>query len=148
MERAEATRGSDAQRLRSYEVGRTEEERPGSSNFGRTQSMQLDVGKSLPLPKSWNMSDRLNTRVSFQRSQTRNFARNLSAGAGVAGTRPIADNGRTSVNLNADTRVSEALTFSFVGSRIVNFDNQYNRRFTQLVMTAVLQLQFFAGELR
>jgi len=30
----------------------------------------------------------------------------------------------------------------------VNFDNQYNRRFTQLVMTAVLQLQFFAGELR
>jgi hypothetical protein len=132
----------------SYEVGRTEEERPGSSNFGRTHSMQLDVGKTLPLPKSWNMSDRLNTRVSFQRSQTRNFARNLSAGAGVASTRPIADNGRQSINLNADTRVSEALTFSFVGSRIVNFDNQYNRRFTQLVMTAVLQLQFFAGELR
>ena len=132
----------------SYEAGRTEEERPGSSNFGRTQSMQVDVGKTLPLPKSWNMSDKLNTRVSFQRSQTRNFARNLSAAAGVASTRPIADNGRQSINLNADTRVNEALTFSFVGSRIVNFDNQYNRRFTQLVMTAVLQLQFFAGELR
>ena len=131
----------------SYEVARTEEERPGSSNFGRTHSMQLDLGKSFPLPRRWKMDDRLNTRFSFQRSQTRNFVRNLSASAGNE-ARPLADNGRQSINIMADTRVSDELTFSFTGSRIVNFDNQYNRRFTQLVMTAVLQLQFFAGELR
>ena len=131
----------------SYEVARTEDDRPGSSNFGRTRSMQADLGKTFPLPRSWKMNDRLNTRLSFQRSQTKNFVRNLSAAAGND-TRPLADNGRQSFNLMTDTRVSQELTFSFTGSRIVNFDNQYNRRFTQLVMTAVLQLQFFAGELR
>ena len=129
-----------------YAVQKREERRPGSSNFGSTRELTLDVAKPFTLPKEWKLDDRLNTRVSFQRSVTRNFVRNLSGSAND--TRSLADNGRQSINVNADTRVSQQLTFSLVGSRIVNFDNQYNRRFTQLVLTAVLQLQFFAGELR
>ena len=39
-------------------------------------------------------------------------------------------------------------TFSIQGSRIVNFDRNLNRRLTQTVITAVLQMQFFAGDLR
>jgi hypothetical protein len=30
----------------------------------------------------------------------------------------------------------------------VNFDRNFNRRLTQTVVTAVLQMQFFAGDLR
>jgi hypothetical protein len=63
-------------------------------------------------------------------------------------SRPLADNGRESFNVNADTRLAETLTFSLVGSRIVNFDNQFNRRITQTVFSAVLQMSFFAGEMR
>jgi len=60
----------------------------------------------------------------------------------------LTDNGRQAFTLNADTDVAENATFSIQGSRIVNFDRNLNRRLTQTVITAVLQMQFFAGDLR
>jgi hypothetical protein len=130
----------------SYVLTTRDELRPGLSTYGRTRDLSLDLGKTFPVPKSWSIDNRLNTRVGYQRSATRNLVRDLS-GAGLA-PRPLADNGRESFNVNADTRLAETLTFSLVGSRIVNFDNQFSRRFTQTVFSAVLQMSFFAGELR
>ena len=49
---------------------------------------------------------------------------------------------------NADTDVAENFTFSLQGARIVTFDNNLNRRLTQTVLSAVLQVSFFAGEMR
>jgi len=130
----------------SYALSTRDEVRPGIASAGRTRDVAVDVGKTFRVPRSWSIDDRLNTRVSYQQSRTRNVVRDLSA-AGLA-PRPLADNGRRALNVNADARVSEDVTFSLVASRIANFDDQYNRRFVQTVFTAVLQMQFFAGELR
>lgn len=60
----------------------------------------------------------------------------------------LADNGRQAITLNADTDIAENITFSLQRARIVTFDNNLNRRFTQIVLSAVLQIAFFAGEMR
>ena len=60
----------------------------------------------------------------------------------------LSDNGRRAFNLNADTDFADNLTGSFTMSRVISFDNNFNRRFTQTVITAVLNIRFFAGELK
>jgi hypothetical protein len=130
----------------SYVLSTRDEVRPGLSTYGHTQDLSLDLAKTFAVPKSWSIDNRLNTRVGYQRSGTRNLVRDLSAEH--LAPRPLADNGRESFNVNADTRLAETLTFSLVGSRIANFDNQFNRRITQTVFSAVLQMSFFAGEMR
>jgi hypothetical protein len=40
------------------------------------------------------------------------------------------------------------MSFSFTLSRVLNYDNNYDRKFTQTVLSAVLHLQFFAGEIK
>jgi hypothetical protein len=50
--------------------------------------------------------------------------------------------------LNGDTDIADNLTFSLQSARIVTFDNNLNRRISQIVLSAVLQISFFAGELR
>jgi hypothetical protein len=50
--------------------------------------------------------------------------------------------------LSADTDLAENLTFSLQGSRVITFDRNFNRRFTQTVVSAVLNIQFFGGALR
>ena len=38
----------------------------------------------------------------------------------------LTDNGRQAFNLNADTDLSELLTFSLTGSQILTYDRNYN----------------------
>ena len=45
-------------------------------------------------------------------------------------------------------KLSELLTFTLTGSRVVNFDRNFNRQTTNLILSAVLQLRFFSGDLR
>jgi hypothetical protein len=60
----------------------------------------------------------------------------------------LADSGRQAISLNADTDIAENLTFSLQGAHITTYDNNLNRRFTQIVFSTVLQIAFFAGVLR
>ena len=60
----------------------------------------------------------------------------------------LTDNGRRAFSFSADTEVAENLSSSFVFSRVESFDLNLNRRFTQTVLSAVLHLQFFGGELK
>jgi hypothetical protein len=60
----------------------------------------------------------------------------------------IADNGRWALNARAETDVAENASFSLSASRTVTYDEVNDRRFTQFVLSAVLQLEFFAGELK
>ena len=57
----------------------------------------------------------------------------------------LTDNGRYTFNIGADTDVSETASFSLTGARTVTYDENFNRRFTQTVISAVLHLQFFGG---
>ena len=60
----------------------------------------------------------------------------------------LTDNGRQAFNLNADTDLSENLTFSLTGSHVLTFDRNYNSRLSNKVVSVILNLRFFAGELR
>ena len=91
------------------------------------------------------MKSDLRARLGFQESHSTSNVQN----GFVAGTSSrLADNGRQSITLNGDTDIAENLTFSLQGARIVTFDNNLDRRLTQTVLSAVLQIKFYAGELR
>ncbi|MDQ8153432.1 MAG: cell surface protein SprA [Gemmatimonadota bacterium] len=118
---------------------------PGSIAESRSRDLNADVSRGIKMPARWNLKNDLRTRVSYQQSSAQSWVQNQ----GAAGKRSrLADNGREALNINADADVAENLTFSVNGARIITFDNNLNRRFSQIVFTAVLQVSFFAGEIR
>jgi hypothetical protein len=136
--------GSGLSTAAGFNASESEDRRPGGTiNSSRQRDVTVDVGKSFKPPPTWNLKSDIRTRVSFQRTAQEASVFSVS----TAKRSPLANNGRHAFNLNADTDVAENLTFSLQGSRVLSFDNQNNRRFSQTVITAVMQLQFFAGEL-
>ena len=117
-----------------------EDSLPGSATHGTTGERTLDVGRSWALPASWKTRSPLRTRLSYQDARTMSVL--------ADSRRRLADNARNVFSLSADTDVNETMTFSLQGSRTVTIDRNYNRRLTQNVLTAALQLQFFSGELK
>lgn len=119
--------------------------RPGLASNGRTADFSADLGKPWRLPSEWNLKSDLRTRLSYQRSQGSNFVENP---LDITGRSRLTDNGRRAMSFNADTEVSENLSSSFVISRVESFDRNLNRGFTQTVISAVLHMQFYAGEFK
>jgi hypothetical protein len=118
---------------------------PGSVGDARAQELTADATRSFKLPADWQMRSDLRARLAFQQTTSAAFVQNDFA----AGARSrLADNGRRAISLNADTEVAENLTFSLQSAQIVTFDNNLNRRFTQIVLSAILQISFFGGQLK
>ena len=92
-------------------------------------------------------------RLSMQDSHAQSFVINplaATCGEGIVGAAcrsRLLDNGRRAFTLTADTDVGEGLVSSFVISRVASFDRNLSRQFTQTVLSAVLHMQFFAGDL-
>jgi hypothetical protein len=124
--------------------------RSGGVTSGRQTDITASVGRSFALPDSWDVQSDLRWSLGFSQSRTTELFDAGGAGApGAAGDRRrVTDNGRWAINTNADTDVSETMTFSLTLARAVTFDDLYDRRFTQSVLTATLHLRFFAGTLR
>ncbi|HSA55043.1 MAG TPA: hypothetical protein VLE53_05030, partial [Gemmatimonadaceae bacterium] len=118
---------------------------PGSVGESRTSELSADVTRAFPLPRSWDLQSGLRTRVSYQEAETRSYVSNLAA---IGLRSRLTDNGRKAFTVSADTDLQENVTFSLQGSRVVTFDRNFNRRFTQTVISAVLNIQFFGGALR
>ncbi len=134
-----------------------DDERPGALTESRADDLSLGLSRTFPLPAEWKQKSGLRTQLSWQRQGSRSVVTNavgdLALGALDAATasvfsRVLADNGREAISLNADTDLSETMTFSLSGSRVVTFDRTFNRRFSQTTFSAVLQLYFFGGEVR
>ncbi|MFL5577558.1 MAG: cell surface protein SprA [Gemmatimonadaceae bacterium] len=134
-----------------FSLTRRDDSRPGSSTEAETRDVSLELGKTFPIPRRFTTrGNSLRTRLGYQQSTTTSFVFSASDPAADApGNRGVrlADNGRSSVNFNGETDLAENVTGSLVFSRILTFDDQTNRRFTQTVFSAVLQMQFFAGEM-
>lgn len=103
------------------------------------------MSRSFKLPKDWALKSDLRTRIAWQHTATTSWVETTSA---TSLRSRLADNGREAISFNADTDVADNLTFSLQAARIVTYDNNLNRRLTQMVLSAVLQISFFAGELR
>jgi hypothetical protein len=119
--------------------------KPGLESNGDNSDFSVDLSKPWKLPEDWNARSDLRTRVSYQKSQGQNFVVNPLA---LTGESRLSDNGRRAFSMSADTDVAENLSSSFVISRVESFDRNLNRRFTQTVLSAVMHLQFYAGEFK
>jgi hypothetical protein len=118
---------------------------PGSFLDAWSRDVGGDVRRSFKLPRDWELKSDLRARLAWQHTSTTSWVETT----GLASLRSrLADNGRETISFNADTDVADNLTFSLQGARIVTYDNNLNRRLTQMVLSAVLQFSFFAGELR
>jgi hypothetical protein len=106
--------------------------------------MSVDVGRPFKLPKSlgFTIDNDIRARLGWQQSHTNLFVNDLTQ----PGSSRLADNGRQSISLNADTDLSETLVFTLQGSRVTTFDDNFNRRQTQLLLSAVFQVQFFGTQ--
>ena len=118
---------------------------PGSFLDAWSRDVAGDVSRSFKLPREWEFRSDMRARFAYQKSSTTSWVE--TTGASARRSR-LVDNGREAISFNADTDVIENVTFSLQGARIVTFDNNLNRRLTQMVLSAVLQISFFAGELR
>ena len=118
---------------------------PGSVTNSRSRDISADASRSFKLPADWQMRSALRARLGFQQTTA---VSDVSNGLAAGLRSRLADNGRQSITLNADTDIAENLTFSLQSARIVTFDNNVNRRLTQIVLSAVLQIAFFGGEMR
>ncbi|MCC6245319.1 MAG: cell surface protein SprA [Gemmatimonadaceae bacterium] len=137
----------------SYYFQHREDSRPGSLQSGDTKRVSFDVTRNVPLPKKWNTrTGQLRTRFSYQSEES------LAEVGGTTGNEQptpasllnsvLTNNGRQAFNVNADTEVSELLAFSLTASHVLNFDRNFNRRLSTTVVSVVLRMSFFAGELR
>jgi hypothetical protein len=115
--------------------------RSGGVTRGANTEITANVGKAFKLPERYQ-GRIVRWSAGFSKSSSQSF---FEADTTV---KRVQDLGRWGVNMNADTDVSETMTFSMTLSRSSNFDKLYDRRFTQLVVTATLHLTFFAGDLR
>jgi len=133
--------------MTSFGIGTTHrvDSLPGSVAESRSRDVNADISRAIKMPARWKLKNDLRTRMSYQQSGAQSWVQNQSAASKRS---RLADNGRQAINVNADADVAENLTFSLTGARIVTFDNNLNRRFSQIVFTAVLQIAFFAGEIK
>jgi hypothetical protein len=119
--------------------------RPGISGRGHTVAFNADVARAFSFPADWHARSDLRTRLSFQNTHGQSDVLNPLA---ITNRSRLTDNGRRAVTLTADTDIAENLGSSFVISRVSSFDRNLNRQFTQTVLSAVLHLQFFAGDFK
>ena len=128
-----------------YSFSKQLDARPGLTSNGNNSDFSVDVSKPWKLPADWNARSDLRTRVSYQRSQGQNFVFNPNV---FSEQSRLTDNGRRAFSMSADTDVAENLSSSFVISRVESFDRNLNRLFTQTVISAVMHLQFYAGDFK
>jgi hypothetical protein len=128
-----------------YSLSKRLDAKPGLRSNGNNSDFSIEVSKPWAVPASWETRGDLRTRLSYQKSEGQNFVVNPIA---FSGESRLSDNGRRALSMSADTDVAENLTSSFVLSRVESFDRNLNRRFTQTVLSAVMHLQFYAGEFK
>ena len=116
---------------------------PGSIARTNGKEVSVDASRAFHIPESWGLglkSD-LRTRLGVQNTRTTTYVFDPS---GAVHSR-LQDNGRTAFNLTADTNIQENVVFTFLGSHVITFDNNLNRRFEQTLFSTVLQIQFFGA---
>ena len=114
---------------------------PGSVADGKSEEMSVDVGRAFKFPKNlgFTIDNDVRARLGWQQTRSSTYINDLAR----FGSSRLSDNGRSAFSLNADTDLSETVIFTLQGSRVITYDNNFNRRATQYVLSTVFQVQFF-----
>jgi hypothetical protein len=118
---------------------------PGSQRRSRATDASADIARTFRPPASWGFRGDIRSRLGWQESHGESF---VTARAAPGGESRLTDNGRRALTISADTGIDDGMTFTLQGSHILNFDRTVNRRIAQTVLSAVLTINFFAGEIR
>ncbi|HUR91819.1 MAG TPA: cell surface protein SprA [Gemmatimonadaceae bacterium] len=124
---------------------RRAEAKAGVDSRSRNTDYNVDVAMPFRLPAGEGKYRDVRTRFSYQSGGGSSFVINPLA---LNNTSRLFESGRRAVTLSADTDVGENLAASFLASRVASFDRNFNREITQTVLSAVLHLQFFGGEMK
>ncbi len=130
-----------------------EDQRPGSITEGTTERLSVDMSRSWRLPQRWKTRGNMRTSVSYNQEGGVSSVGSLnsdttSSPSNILPPSILANTGRRAFNFNAGTDLSETTTFQLTGSQIVTFDRTRNSQVAQTVFSVVLQVRFFAGELK
>jgi hypothetical protein len=128
-----------------YSFSQRREKRPGLSAKNANSDVNVEISKPWSAPPDWKLKSDIRTRVSYENTHGDNFVLNPLT---LSRESRLTDNGRRAFSFSADTDVAENLSSSFVFSRVESFDKNLNRKFTQTVLSAVLHLTFFGGDLK
>jgi hypothetical protein len=128
-----------------YTLSQRRETRPGLKAKNGNADVSFEIAKPWAVPPDWKLKSDIRTRVSYENTHGNNFVLNPLT---VSRESRLTDNGRRAFSFSADTDVADNLSSSFVFSRVESFDRNLNRQFTQTVLSAVLHLTFYGGDLK
>ncbi|HKS05138.1 MAG TPA: cell surface protein SprA [Gemmatimonadaceae bacterium] len=126
-----------------YRTDHTTDSVPGSVTKTDREVLTVDVNRSFRMPESWGPRSLLRARMGWQQEVQTSY---VSVG-GPQRSR-LADNGRQAFNLNLETDVASNVSMGLQLTRVVTFDNNFNRKFSQFVMTAAFTLRHEIGAIR
>lgn len=130
-----------------------QDSRPGTvTRNDNPLSQSYTIGKDFALPADWKTRSKLKTVASYVSEGSTSIVQdapslsNVFIGSGIPSV--LTNNGRRQFNFQADTDLSEALSFSFTGSHTTVFDRNYNRQTALTVFSTILQIHFGSGDLK
>lgn len=130
-----------------------EDSRPGSlTRNDNPLSQSYTLGKDFSLPADWKARSKLRTVTSYVSEGATTIVLDAPSpnstfpGTGIPSV--LTNNGRRQYNFQADTDLTETLSFSLTGSRTTVFDRNYNRQTVFTVFSTVLQIHFGSGDLK
>jgi hypothetical protein len=121
-----------------YNLSTSTDRRPGSITDVTSRSYAGGITKTFAPRPALKLPGDIRTHISFSRQDTDGHVRSLA----TENSSRLTDNGKYEFSLSGDTEVSETMSFELTGSRIVNFDENFNRRNVLTVFSAVMNLQF------
>jgi hypothetical protein len=127
-----------------YAINRRVDSLPGSVTNTNTQEFTSDLQRSFRLPSSWGLIFPIHSHLNWDYQTSSSFV------SLVTSPKPsrLSDNGRSAISVSAETPLAPNLKFSLLGSRVITFDNNFDRKFSQYVLTLSFTLEYFAGQLR
>lgn len=130
-----------------------EDSRPGSiTRNDNPLAQSYTIGKDFTLPADWKARSKLKTIASYVSEGSTSIVLVAPSvnGSFLGSNMPsvLTNNGRRQYNFQADTDLSETLSFSLTGSHTTVFDRNYNRQTVFTVFSTILQIHFGSGDLK
>lgn len=133
-----------------YSQASTSNTRPGTVTRDRPLRQSYTVSKPFKLPTDWKTRSGLMVRASYLSESAISLVQDAPGSNGVlfvtGAPSVLTNNGLKRFNFSADTELANAMTFSITGSHAVLFDRNYNRRTSQSLVSAVLQMKFGSAD--
>ncbi|MEO7996395.1 MAG: cell surface protein SprA [Gemmatimonadaceae bacterium] len=130
-----------------------QDSRPGTvTRNDNPLSQSYTIGKDFSLPADWKARSKLKTIASYVSEGSTSIVQDAPSlnsvflGSGIPSV--LTNNGRRQYNFQADTDLSETLSFSLTGSHTTVFDRNYNRQTVLTVFSTILQIHFGSGDLK